>query len=169
VCPIGVPDDGVPHLRDALQALHRAHRTGRLTTASTFGWEDDRPAVLEINPRPSGDAGLVRRGWPDGLSWNTDAVRGRLPGARAEPSKAGWRPWDVLYAAPGCDCVQIELPAWLQRYHAPRHQATLRRCGRSVVHEGPALMRGGRRQLSRPPAPDRAQANRTTAIGGDRE
>jgi predicted ATP-grasp superfamily ATP-dependent carboligase len=74
-----VPGAAFRRLNDALQAL--VADTGLVGCNSLdFLLEDDRPAVLEVNPRPSATMDLYDRDWRDGLfDAHVRACRGSLP------------------------------------------------------------------------------------------
>jgi predicted ATP-grasp superfamily ATP-dependent carboligase len=101
VGPVGVPAQAARTLADALQALV-AH-TGLVGCNSIdFMLDGARPAVLEINPRPSATIDLYDADWPRGLfDAHVQACRGRLPAASRVPAAAAVRAHRVLYTGTG--------------------------------------------------------------------
>jgi predicted ATP-grasp superfamily ATP-dependent carboligase len=149
VGPIDVPAAVFRTLNDALQALV-AH-TGLVGCNSLdFLLDDDRPVVLEVNPRPSATMDLYDRDWPDGLfDAHVRACRGRLPRVfrprRGKPVRAhaivyagarlriapdtAFAAWCSDIPRPGSD-VQIDAPVCTVHAEGVDPQAVLRQLGR---------------------------------------
>jgi predicted ATP-grasp superfamily ATP-dependent carboligase len=149
VGPIDLPAAAFRTLNDALQAL--VAQTGLVGCNSLdFLLEDDRPAVLEVNPRPSATMDLYDRDWPDGLfDAHVRACRGSLPRAtrsrRDRPARAhaivyagarlriapgtAFAAWCSDIPRPGSD-VEVDAPVCTVHAEGVDPQAALRQLGR---------------------------------------
>ena len=149
VGPIGVPAAVSRTLRDALQAL--IEHTGLVGCNSVdFLLDDDRPAVLEINPRPSATMDLYDADWPDGLfDAHLNACRGRLPrGSRASPARPV-RAHGIVYARARLRIASnIGFPAWCSDIPRPGSDLAID-APVCTVHAGGTDAPAALRQLSR--------------------
>jgi uncharacterized protein len=149
VGPIDLPSAVSRSLLDALQALV-AH-TGLVGCNSIdFLLDGHRPALLEVNPRPSATMDLYDNDWPGGLfSAHLHACRGRLPGPSTRGRAAPVRAHAIVYAnarvriAP--DAV---FPAWCSDIPRPGSDVAID-APICTVHADGADPSAALRQLSR--------------------
>jgi predicted ATP-grasp superfamily ATP-dependent carboligase len=177
VGPIDVAAAVSRTLRDALQAL--VARTGLVGCNSLdFLLDGHRPAVLEINPRPSATMDLYDAEWPGGLfEAHLQACRGRLPSATRAGRPGRVRAHAIVYAGCGLRIAPgTAFPAWC---------SDIPRAGSGVpidapvctVHadgaDAPAALRQltrRRRRAQRALATDgRAGQRESNRLGGERE
>jgi predicted ATP-grasp superfamily ATP-dependent carboligase len=113
VGPIDLPAAVSGSLLDALQVL--VAQTGLVGCNSVdFLLDGNRPAVLEINPRPSATIDLYDDDWPEGLfDAHLRACRGRLPGTSARGCGRPVRAHAIVYADARLRIApDASFPAW---------------------------------------------------------
>jgi predicted ATP-grasp superfamily ATP-dependent carboligase len=113
VGPIDLPAPAAETLLDTVQAL--VGHTGLVGCNSIdFLLDGDRPALLEINPRPSATMDLYDHDWPGGLfDAHVQACRGRLPGQSARRRGGPVRAHAIVYASARVRIApDAVFPAW---------------------------------------------------------
>jgi len=126
VGPIDLASPVSRALRDALQALV-AH-TGLVGCNSIdFLLDGDRPALLEINPRPSATMDLYDDDWPDGLfNAHLQACRGQLPGRVVRRRTAPVRAHGIVYASARLRIApEVRFPAWCSDIPRPGSEVAI--------------------------------------------
>jgi predicted ATP-grasp superfamily ATP-dependent carboligase len=150
VGPIELPAAVSRTLQQALQVLV-AH-TGLVGCNSVdFLLDGERPAFLEINPRPSATMDLYDEDWPGGLfNAHLQACRGLLPGRSVRRhATAAVRAHGIVYASARLQIApETRFPAWCSDIPRPGSDVAIDTpiC---TVHAGGADPSAALRQLGR--------------------